>query len=96
MLYKNLRGLELLWTIIIRLMLDGLAAWKAIFTGDAGFFIAVCKAHIHFTAWLLFEKKAPVEMHNKKVKITGLYHGSIVWDYFIKKKKTFREIVDNK
>lgn len=96
MLYKNLWGWKLLWKINIRLMLDGVAAWKAIFSGDTGFFFAVCKAHVHFVGWMIFKKK-PVGINaDKKIKLQGLYEGCIAWDYFIKKKKIFSQIVGNK
>jgi hypothetical protein len=28
--------------------------------------------------------------------LSGLYHGNIAWDYFVKGKKGFREIVEHK
>jgi len=46
--------------------------------------------------WLLFKRKQSIFPEKKKGKIGGVYAGSVVWQYFIKKKKTFSEIVGNK
>ena len=77
-------------------MLGALAAWKELLTGDRGYYMAVLKAHVHFFRWMLFEKKQSVFPVKKVGKPKGWYNGSIVWQYFIKNKKTFLEIVDNK
>ncbi len=95
MLYKNLPWQVALWKIPVRLMLDAIAAWKGLLSGDGGFFISVLKAHIHFKKWLLLEKH-PKGTLAKSDHFEGWYRGSIVWDYFIRKKKTFLEIIGNK
>jgi GT2 family glycosyltransferase len=96
MLFKNMAWQDALWKIPVRLLLDAVAAWKALFTGDTGYFLALVKAHLHFFKWVFFEKHA----HRDKIKtgknIQGWYYGSIVWDYFVKKKRTFLEIVGSK
>jgi hypothetical protein len=96
MLAKNLSLVNALWKIPVRLMLDALAAWKELLTGDSGYYIAVLKAHVHFFRWMLFEKKQSIFPVKKAGKPNGWYNRSIVWQYFIKNKKTFLEIVDNK
>ena len=96
MLAKNLSLANALWKIPVRLMLDALAAWKELLTGDSGYYMAVLKAHVHFFRWMLFEKKQSIFPVKKAGKPNGWYNGSIVWQYFIKNKKTFLEIVDNK
>lgn len=96
MLYKNQPWHSLIWKLPVRFMLDAIAAWRALLTADAGFFIAVVKAHGYFIKWVLFEKhqKGPVKKSNNH--FTGWYNGSIVWDHFVKKKKTFSEIINHK
>ena len=96
MLYKNLAVADKWKKIPLRILLDAVAAWKALLGGDGGYFIAVIKAHVHFFKWLFFHRKASLFVKGKKELTTGIYNGSIVWSYFIKKKKTFLEIVGNK
>jgi len=96
MMAKNLSLATALWKIPFRLMLDGVSAWRAILGGDSGYFIAICKAHVDFVGWLLSNKKQSVFPTKKDGKLYGLYKGSVVWAYFIQKKKTFLEIVGPK
>lgn len=96
MLNKNLPLGAAIKKIPFRLLLDGVAAWKSLLTGDATTFIAILKAHIHFLYWIVFEQKKSIFPSSKKEVAVGVYKGSIVWDYFIKKLKTFSEIVGNK
>ena len=90
---KNLPVGKAVWKIPVRLMLDAVAAWKELLGGNAGFFIAICKSHVHFVFWLLGSKKRSVFPTSKNGELHGWYSSSIVWQYFIKKKKTFSEIV---
>jgi GT2 family glycosyltransferase len=96
MLAKNLSFGTALWKIPFRICLDGISAWKGLLSGDAGYFIAVLKAHFHFTVWLFFHKKRSVFPKKKGGYLCGWYRGSVVWAYFINKKRTFLEIVGNK
>jgi hypothetical protein len=96
MLYKNLQWQKAIWVIPVRLQLDGIAAWKHLYNGDPGFFMAIVRSHVHFIKWILFIKHDKRISKHKSDQITGLYHGSIVWDHFIKKKNSFLEIIGNK
>lgn len=96
MLAKNLPAATALWKIPFRMGLDGLSAWRGLFSGDGGFFIAIVKAHLHFTGWLLSGRKKSVFAKKRTGKPAGWYNGSAAWAYFIRKKKTFTEIVGNK
>ncbi len=96
MLYKNLPWQSALWKIPVRMLLDALAAWRALFSGDMGYFMALVKAHFHFIKWILLEKHPAIAPGKRSEKLTGWYKGSIIWDYFIKKKTTFSEIIDSK
>ena len=93
MLYKNLPWNKALATIFFRVFLDSIAAWKSLLTGDAGFFLAVARAHLHFFKWVCFHQKKSLTVPGKNNVLTGWYKGSIVWEYFIKRKKTFSEII---
>lgn len=96
MLAKNLSFAEAFWKIPFRIFLDALAAWRALLGGDGGYFKAILKAHLHFADWLLSKQKQSVFPAKKDGKTSGWYKGSVVWAYFIQKKKTFSEIVGNK
>ena len=96
MLYKNLPAGAVIWKLPVRLMLDAIAAWRALLGGDAGFFMAVVKAHGHFLLWLFFKKHQKVIIRKKTDHPTGWYNGSIVWDHFVKKKRVFSEIISHR
>lgn len=96
MLAKNFPFSQALWKIPFRILLDMIAAYKELFTGNGGTFIAIAKAHCYFIKWLLFNRSQSVFPISKKGKLNGLYNGSIVWQYFIKKKTMFSEIISNK
>ena len=96
MLYKNMTWYNRVLKIPVRLALNGMAATKSLLQGDAGYFIAISKAHRHFIRWMLFHRKESLFVTNKKNKMTGWYRGSIVWDFFIANKKTYAEIMGNK
>lgn len=93
MLYKNLPTAAAFWKLPFRIMLDALTAWRGLLSGDMGFFIAIVKAHYYFIGWILFKRKQSVFPVKKDGKPGGWYNGSVVWAYFIKKKKTFSEII---
>jgi GT2 family glycosyltransferase len=96
MLAKNFSLAAAIWKIPLRISLDALSAWKGLLSGEGGYFTAVLKAHFHFVGWLLFEKRKSVFPVKKQGKTAGCYSGMVVWQYFVKKKTTFSEIVDNK
>lgn len=96
MLYKNTTWPLKLWLIPYRIFLNKLAATKNLFSGDTGYFGAVLKAHIDFIGWAMFHKKKSLFVKNKKRINAGRYNGNIIWDYFVRKKKTFFEIIGNK
>lgn len=96
MLYKNTPGPHLLLKLPARVFLDIVSALKALVTGDKGYFFAVAEAHRHFLKWLLFEKRKSVFAKTVNKNISGRYSGSILWQYYFKKKRTFWEIVGSK
>lgn len=94
MLYKNLPFNEAIWKIPFRFMLDALAAWKALFSGDSGFFMAVLRAHLGFFPGIFSVRRQKNTRHGRE--LHGLYHGSVVWQYFLKRRREFSQIVGNK
>ncbi|MEY2596229.1 MAG: hypothetical protein RI965_1501 [Bacteroidota bacterium] len=95
MLFKNKTGLEKWNTLKMRFLLDAISAWKNLLRANPSFFTAVAKAHVDFIKWMLFEKKQSVFPLIRIQSPNGVYKGNIAWDYFVKGKKKFSEIVKN-
>lgn len=93
MLSKNLPFSKKLWIMPVRNFLDAVSAWKALFTGDGGYFIAVIKAQVAFVIWWLFQKKKSVFPLTRKGTVHGYFKGNTAWLYFARKRKKFSEIV---
>lgn len=96
MLTKNLPPGQALWKIPVRIGLDNVAGLKGLFTGSGVTFRAILKAHLHYFKWLFFAKKKKSISHHNNQKLHGLYNGLVIWQYFIKNKKLFSEIVCSK
>ena len=92
MISKNLPMPEVIFKIPLRISLDALAAWRFLLNGEPKNFMAVVKAHINYVGWLFFLKKRSLFAVKKNKDLQGLYSGSVVWDYFIKRKNTFLKI----
>jgi len=92
MLAKNLPVGTLCWVLPIRFALDALAAYKSLFSGDPGYLWAVAKSHFALIGKLIKGFEDTQSVYPKKNTLLGRYKGSIVFDYFIKGKKTFLEI----
>jgi GT2 family glycosyltransferase len=93
MLAKNLPPAEKWWKIPYRMMLDTISAVKGLFSGDGGYFVAIFTAHLAFLYWLFFKRHKRKAVKKKLVQLKGLYKGNIAWQHFVKKKKSFSEIV---
>jgi GT2 family glycosyltransferase len=93
MLSKNLPGIEAWSKVSFRILLDVISAYKSLFAGEATYFIAVLRAHLGFTKWLLRGQRHSVFPKKRGGELRGLYGGVIVWDHFVRHKKTFKEIV---
>jgi GT2 family glycosyltransferase len=95
MMYKNLPRKGKWITLWIRLLLDGVAALRFLVSGKGGSCLAVVKAHIHFFRKVLSGREG-VTTQTRLATLPGCYNGSIVWAYFVKKKKTFSAIMAGK
>ncbi|HEV2833143.1 MAG TPA: glycosyltransferase family 2 protein [Hanamia sp.] len=96
MLSRNLPFYESVWKIPTRIFLDTIAAFQALVNGNFSTFISIESAHLDFLKWIVFGKRGK-RLHKIKMKnLKGVYTASIVWKYFINKKKTFSEIISNK
>jgi GT2 family glycosyltransferase len=95
MVFKNNSGFKKWYTIKVRFILDAISAWKNLLGGNASFFLAVAKAHFNFFGWLIIGRKQSIFPQKRVQEPSGVFHGNIVWEYFIKGKKRFSEIVKN-
>ncbi len=93
LLYKNFSGKNFFTTLFTRLVLDWIAAIKFISDGQPADGLAVFKAHR--AIWQnrkYWQQKRAEQMLVQKSALIGLYAGSIVWDYFIRQKRSYRDL----
>ncbi|MBP7990499.1 MAG: hypothetical protein KAY88_02370, partial [Sediminibacterium sp.] len=98
MLGKNLPINELLWKLPARFCMDAISAWKGALQGAFSFFYAIVKAHMSvmsiWTRQLLKGGEKRLSIPKKPMgTLTGVFCGSIIWCYFIKKQTKFSEII---
>jgi GT2 family glycosyltransferase len=96
MMAKCMPAEEWIWKIPFRFLLDSISAWKSLFAGEAVYFWAILEAHLAFFKWLVVSRKHSLFPSKKRGKLQGWYTGSVVWQYFVRGKKTFAEIVKDK
>ncbi len=94
LLFKNLPKNRVVPVFAVRLMLDGVAALKFLMEGGFSDFVAVTRAHFSFYKHRNFIKRKRKLQHQKPLNL--IYNGSIVTDYYLKKKKKFSELDQNK
>jgi GT2 family glycosyltransferase len=93
MMAKCLPPEQWLWKMPVRFALDSISAWKSLLAGEGIYFWAILEAHLAFFKWLIVSRKHSLFPVKKRGPLEGWYKGSVVWQYFIKGKKTFAEIV---
>lgn len=93
LLLKNLPAKKLYPVLLIRRILDGLAAMKFYLTLDWKKGNAVFKAHISYCKHFrkMKQKRKTADFKNKDLP-SSVYRKSILISYFLKKKKTFNEL----
>jgi hypothetical protein len=100
MIFKNEPLSKLIWLLPLRLILDGVAGLKFLFNKDWAHVWSILRAHFHFYGSLfsLIRKRRHYahivdSQRIGKPNYTGILRGSLVWEYFIRKKTTFSEIM---
>lgn len=93
MLAKNLPFSEMVWKLPFRFFLDAVSAWKGLLTGDIYFFTAILKAHFAFGWWFVHRYAKMPRVNQSMLSLPGVYDGSVVWNYFVRNKKRFLEII---
>ncbi|WP_439882416.1 glycosyltransferase family 2 protein [Pontibacter sp. MBLB2868] len=94
LLYKNLPAKELIPTLALRVFLDWVAALRMVMAGQTKDARAVLDAHVdilrHRSYWSSQRKK---QLHKGSFpRLTGVYSGSIVWEYFVRQKRTVKDL----
>ncbi len=87
-LVKNAKG-NILVLVLLRLVMDGIAGIKFLVELKFMHFIAIIKAHISFYSHLpeLLKKRKTTKSKTKYYQRT-----SIVWDYFVNRKKIYKSL----
>lgn len=95
LMLKNEAAGRLLWLLPYRLVLDGVAALHLLLQGNGTGFLTVLKAHFsfysHLGRWFRHRKEARSHRSPYPDK-QGIYSRSIVWQYFVGKKRVFSEL----
>lgn len=90
MLYKNLPASKLVFVIVARLILDGVAGIKFMLDGDFKDTFAVLNAHLDFYKSLI---NGNVKRDNSSKKIPAtVYQKSILWAYYIKGIRNYQSL----
>lgn len=96
MIYKNMYGLRRCFVIFIRGFFDAVSAFKSLLKGDGGYFVAVFSAHLSFIKWMLADTKKSIFPKNKRGLLKGYLKKNVAWLHFIRGKKTFTELINEK
>lgn len=94
LLYKNLPAHQLFYILFTRMVLDFVAATKLLGESNFNGIMSVMKAHWHFYQSLpaLNRKRKLVGRNQQFSKLTGMLSTSIVFQFYIRKKRQFKEI----
>lgn len=99
-LVRNEALMRLLWVLPSRLLLDGVAAFLFMYQGKWPHIKAIVDAHWTFFPRLpkLWQERQKIRARVRSIRknnlpnISGRYGGSIVWDYYIRKRKHFSKL----
>ncbi|KAA9353657.1 glycosyltransferase family 2 protein [Larkinella humicola] len=99
MLYKNLPTGHVFLNILIRLVLDGISGVRLLLAGNWRDTLAILQAHFTFYSWLPYLRKqrnALADLRNNRITHPQIYPHSIIWQYFVKGRKTFAALLKDK
>lgn len=92
LLYKNHPKKKLKRTILIRLILDGLAGLYFLLQGNPTHTLAVLRAHFSFYGNFRHYKASRNKTIRTGKQLKTIYNGSIVYQHFIKRVNSFSEL----
>ncbi len=95
LLYKNLPSRQLFFVLLFRMLLDGASALAYLFRGSFGFFASVLRAHFAFYRFIpkFRHKRRKIKALSQKIKHSEIYDGSIIFDFFMRGKKHFSQLI---
>lgn len=91
---KNLPFGEAVWGLFFRMCMDFIALIQFLMKGEYKFAGAVNKAHYQFVKSM---RRTASKRGNQQIpytKLTGVYHSSIVWQFFIRGIRKFSQLTD--
>lgn len=93
LLFKNLPSHQLIPVFAVRLFLDAIAGLRFLVDSGFGDFFAVFRAHFHFYGRIrgLLKKRRTI----KPQVVSRMYTRSIVFDHYLRRKKSFNELDPN-
>ncbi len=94
LLFKNLPKGMLIPVLSVRIILDVIAAIQFLVTGQAKAFskVFIAQRDFHRSISSLVRKRNDLLKNGSKVKHPEIYKGSIVWNFYILKKRRFSEL----
>ncbi len=98
---KNERPLDVIWKVPARILLDYVACILFLSQGKFPHILSVLRAHLDFilTLPLSIVKRRYHQMEIRKHRIktrpntAGIFNGSMVWDFYLNQRKSFKDIV---
>ena len=94
-LVKNLPQLTAMRIVFLRLLLDGLAGVKFVLEGKPKHTWAIIRAHFGFYARFTQVQRSRASLNHLPIvplyKLTGIYTGSMVWQFYVAGKRKFSE-----
>ncbi len=100
-LLKNEDGVKLIWLLPFRFLLDSAAALMFLFTGKKEHFLSVTKAYFHNVGSILDTLESRKSYRKKifalsidKPNKNGIFKGSILYEYYIKKTRTTEKLTE--
>lgn len=94
MLHRNLPISAAFWILPTRLLLNAISLFYFIAKGHVRISVKAIIAQYDYFKWLLMNKELPTDHKKKSLsKISSVYKGSIIFQYYIVGKKKFSDIV---
>ncbi len=94
MLARNMPAGRMLWLVVVRFILDFLAALHYLFSGKASHAMAVIKGWLGFLRWIFTYGKAS-KYRKSPSKLQGYFGGSLLWNYYLLGKKTWAKLMES-
>ncbi|MFM7309028.1 MAG: glycosyltransferase family 2 protein, partial [Flavobacteriales bacterium] len=94
MLLKNHRGSLLLFKVMRRLLLDGIAGIRFLLEGKPSHMFSVLKAHFafYFKLGVMLRKRRTELQASNNPNLRGLYRESIIKHFFLQKRRKFSDL----